>query len=390
MQLIRTPILLILFLIASSPVFACDFGNIQFSKDFDGGKLDSCKQLGDNRFMVTSTPEDEPINPSPWYAFKVSAKTVPSTIEVMIHSPKSNQRYVPKISTDGEHWQTIDFEMDGADLHLTLNITDQEVYVSGQELLTMDDYQEWMQSVLTSQRFTKVNIGKSFQQRPIDGLIVQQDTNNEWLIVIGRQHPPEVTGAIAMQAFIDKLAQTKPLTQRFFERFNLLVVPLVNPDGVTNGNWRHNNNGKDLNRDWGKFTQPETTAIGQYINGLLTNGQRVVFALDFHSTQQDIFYTMPTDYGLVPKDFSEQWLAALKNQRLGSFTVRERPGSSPGRGVFKQYIADTYGVHAVTYELGDNTERKLIPHIAKLSAQLLMQQMLATPKAAFIPQKEKL
>ncbi|WP_395338920.1 hypothetical protein PN836_013075 [Ningiella sp. W23] len=51
--------------------------------------------------------------------------------------------------------------------------------------------------------------------------------------------------------------------------------------------------------------------------------------------------------------------------------------------MFKQFIADYYGVHAVTYEMGDNTERQLINHVAQTSALLLMEQMLDTPPDAF-------
>ncbi len=47
----------------------------------------------------------------------------------------------------------------------------------------------------------------------------------------------------------------------WFEEHNFLILPLLNPDGMALGHWRHNLGSVDLNRDWGIFGQPETTAV---------------------------------------------------------------------------------------------------------------------------------
>ena len=48
----------------------------------------------------------------------------------------------------------------------------------------------------------------------------------------------------------------------------VIVYPLMNPDGVDEGHWRHNTGGIDLNRDWAHYNQPETRQValpGGYI-----------------------------------------------------------------------------------------------------------------------------
>src|SRR3546814_5882297 len=82
----------------------------------------------------------------------------------------------------------------------------------------------------------------------------------EVLLVLGRQHPPETTGTQALMGFVDELAADSLLARDFRERTLVIVLPLLNPDGVVEGNWRGNINGQDLNRDWGPFTQSETRA----------------------------------------------------------------------------------------------------------------------------------
>ena len=161
-------------------------------------------------------------------------------------------------------------------------------------------------------------------------------------MILGRQHPPEITGALALFSFVDELAQNHQSQQVFLDRFNVLIILNLNPDGVVAGNWRQNSQGVDLNRDWGKFAQVETALVKVKLDSLLKNPQRIVLALDFHfhSTHQDIFYTMPTDYVVAPSQFSNEWLSKIKAQTVSSFVVRPKPGKSPGRVVLKQFIAD--------------------------------------------------
>ncbi len=132
------------------------------------------------------------------------------------------------------------------------------------------------------------------------------------------------------------------------------------------------------------FTQVETQQVQTWLSKTLIEQQNLVFALDFHSTQQDIFYTMPSDYTVAPSTFSEDWLKQLKDATVSSFTVRPKPGSSPNRGIFKQYLADEYNIHSITYEVGDNTNRELIKHVARAAAKTLMQKMLSVTPQQFI------
>ena len=55
-------------------VFEFSADGVSFSNEFDGARLNSVARFGDGQYMITITPENAPINPSPWYAFKVWAK----------------------------------------------------------------------------------------------------------------------------------------------------------------------------------------------------------------------------------------------------------------------------------------------------------------------------
>lgn len=60
------------------------------------------------------------------------------------------------------------------------------------------------------------------------------------MMVIGRLHPPEVTGQFALQAFVESLCMDSETAKKFRKEYTVYVVPMMNPDGVDNGHWRHN------------------------------------------------------------------------------------------------------------------------------------------------------
>ncbi|MFC3093279.1 peptidase M14 [Alteromonas sediminis] len=377
-------LLLIAGLLSTQAYASCEFDGVTFHADYAGGKLDGCERLAPGHFMLTTKPENTPINPSPWYSFAIESDTE-QRLTLSIAADGQRPRYLPQVSENGESWQPLPFTLDehGFQVQLTIGASATR-YVSANALFTSQDYIEWATQLSESSAFEQVLLGRSTGDRPIYGLVHEKPDNKEWLLVLGRQHPPELTGAFAMLSFVDALAQQEEVMPAFFNRFNVLVVPVVNPDGVDEGYWRHNLNGVDLNRDWGKFTQQETRVVHEAMQKLISGDERLVFALDFHSTRQDVFYTMPSDYGVMPADFVLNWLDAFKKESVRSFVVRDQPGSSPGRGVFKQFIADTYGVHAVTFEMGDNTPKALLDHVGKVSAHTLMEQMLQTRQQDFI------
>lgn len=376
----------ILFLLTVSPLShaqACKFDDVTFDSDFSGARLDSCEKLAKHQYHIGILPENEPVNPSPWFSFKLHSEDA-AKVQIKLTFNGNNPRYLPKLSTDGIHWQNIAFDTKGQAMWLSVNTNTKPVWISAQEIIDNQEYDTWL-NALQAQRpgISVETLGQSEKGRPIKALVKQSAQNKEWLVIIGRQHPPEVTGAMALFAFSESLLLDDTLGDRFFNRFNLLLVPDVNPDGVETGNWRHNANGVDLNRDWKNFAQVETRLVRDKMASIVENGGKIVFAIDFHSTFHDVFYTMPQEHDLAPTPLMTDWLADLEAGTKWVFKTVNKSASSPDRGIFKQYIADHYKVHGVTYEVGDNTNRQLIPYVAKQAAKALVDNLLKVEPAAF-------
>ncbi len=81
------------------------------------------------------------------------------------------------------------------------------------------------------------------------------------ILVLCRQHGDEPASTEALLRLIHGIASGgDPGLRSALSRVTLYVVPMVNPDGAGAGT-RVNAHGADLNRDWGRFTQPETRAV---------------------------------------------------------------------------------------------------------------------------------
>jgi len=356
----------------------CESEAFLIDQQFDGGAFASCEFTSANAVDIVITPEDSPpINPSPWYAFRVSPK-FSGRLTARVSFSHAGFRYWPKLSRDGRHWRRAEeadvlVQPDGEAFELSLQTDAASVWVSAQELYTARHYWNQLAELATTSDARIRILGLSVQGRPLFAL--ETPAKSEVVILLGRQHPPEVSGAMAMTAFVETLLAETELARRFRERYSLLILPLMNPDGVALGHWRHNVNGVDLNRDWRDFSQPETAAVLDELERIEQAGRRPALMLDFHSTRQNLFYTQLEEDSSWPIDFASVWFerVSARNPEV-EFEHAKRQRS--GQANTKNYFFDRYRIPALTYELGDEASRELLRIHTPMFAEEMMRLML--------------
>jgi murein tripeptide amidase MpaA len=369
-------------------VIGLDNRSVWISNEFAGARINDFYQVNDSLYRAVIEPENEEINNSPWYAFKIWSDTA-RTINLQLSYKHGNHRYIPKLSDTGQRWQQIDSTMYSPDTldgtaTLTLNLQPNPRWVAAQEMLTLNDYTRWMKLVSQRSWVSLDTVGYSHDQRPITKMNIDQTSSDEKrgvLIITSRQHPPEITGAIASKIFINELTSDSEVAQIFRHHFEVWAYPLLNPDGVQRGHWRHNAAGVDLNRDWQNFNQPETKAVRDDLLPLQSDSLRTVYyGIDFHSTNENLFYPINRDISTFPEDFTYQWIEELKAQ-FPDFSVSVEPfdTSSP---ITKNWIHRTFGADAVTYEVDDQANRDSLRIITRANAEIIMQQLLEAKEQA--------
>ena len=350
---------------------------------FEGGHLGRCVVGEDGVLQLTNYPEDPPpINVSPWYAFRLSGQPGGEVV-VRLGFEHGFARYWPKVSRDGENWERLAEERvaksaDGSSIELRLALDGAQMWVAGQELVTSPFHHRWLREMNASPDIQVRLAGDSVEGRPI--YLAETADRKEVVVLLGRQHPPEVTGAFAMQPFVRTLLAETELARAFRQRFKLLILPFMNPDGVAHGHWRHNVNGVDLNRDWGPFTQPETQIVRDWLARADEGGLQLRLMLDFHSTDKNVFYTQRDGDLRQLQGFTPRWLGAV-SARLPEYGFVREAAETSEQANSKNYFHSRYGIPAITYETGDETPREAIGGAAVVFAEEMMRLMLAYPPA---------
>ncbi len=357
----------------------CEQAGVKVLTDFQGAKINGCEFASDGRLTISVAPENEPINTSPWYAFRLLADAT-TDVAMVLNYGNYKHRYTPDFSVDGVNWQTypaakLDLSEDESKAGFSLTVPKgKSVVISAQPLLTSSHYQQWLESLKEQHGVTVSSAGQSVEGRPL--WRATTPAKKHTLLLLGRQHPPETTGALALISFVERLFEVDALATRFRNEVGILLYPLINPDGVDKGYWRHNVQGKDLNREWGPFSQPENRAIDSDVTQWLErHDTQLIKAIDFHSTYYEVFYTQPDQSASTMPDLLGDWLAqfeTLMRSQFDGFDIRRQVSKNPQVNAAKHYFFSRYGISSTTLEIGDETDRGFIKAVGRAAAESFM------------------
>ena len=357
--------------------------NVYASNEFDGARLNGFEKLNDSTANVIICPENTPINNSPYYSFKIWSNATKPFYFTFKYPAGFKHRYHPKIEKDGK-W----FQIDSSNIFindtivtikLDLNTTPQTI--SAQEIQSSSDVKNWYSQLLTGKEsYVKLeSVGKTILGRniPVLNINIGNPKGKEVIVLITRQHPPEVTGYYAFQYFLETILGNSELSKAFLSKYHVLAFPLMNPDGVDMGHWRHNAGGVDTNRDWSVYNQPEIKQVVKYISKIVKkNDAKIVLGLDFHSTWYDVFYTNKIREGTTLPNFIEDWFTGLEGN-IPNYKVNEEASNST-KPVSKGWFLYGHNATGITYEIGDTTPKKDIKLIGKVSAEQMMKILTQT------------
>jgi len=356
---------------------------VQFSNNFSGARLNNCTYLQKNAYAVTITPENSPINLSPWYAFKITSSKK-QTIEVRFLLTHPGVASRPKISLDGKEWKALDKNLwtptdseNKTPAIAQLNIGVEPLWVFAHIPVSLKDLENWSSTLAKSSSTKITTLGKSMEGIPIQQLALGNPKATNFIFILGRQHPPEVTGSIGLMSFVNTIAMDSPLAKSFRQTFQTIVIPVVNPDGVEHGHWRSTLGGVDPNRDYGPFTQIETKVVRDALTTIakLPKARAYLF-LDFHSTSEDIFYTQRDEDQTFPLLFTKRWLNSIQ-EHFPNYVFKRDAAHNENLPTSKNWAYKTFGCSGITYEFGYNTSFEKVRIIASGAAEEMMKILVA-------------
>ncbi len=364
-----------------------DSPKVWVSNEFEGARVNDFYAVGDSVFEVLIEPENAPVNNSPWYAFKIWSDTL-RMATIRLNYNDGSHRYLPKVNSwvkADQSWKQqmqlpVRYDTATGMAEFEIMLAPDPIIISGQPMHTSSHLMQELESreIITHPFVEVKEAGQSKLGRPIWELQITEIAPGKKAPVLGliaRQHPPEITGYMAALLFLEELTADHELAREFRNTFVIRAIPMVNPDGVDLGHWRHNAAGIDLNRDWESFNQPETQTVRDTWLPIKTNALRTMFyAIDFHSTNENIFYPIDEEVKTTPDNVTQRWAEqVIADNPEANIRVEEFDTSSP---IAKNWIYHTFGSDAVTYEVNDRIEPAMLDSVSRSAARSLMQLLL--------------
>lgn len=349
--------------------------NLHISNNFDGARLNGLTYLNDSTINILITPENTPIMNSPYYSFKIWSNETKNVHLNFDYPDGYTHRYVPKLKRNNTKWERYQTDSGKNSTIYKVKVSKDTTWVSAQEVVSSKDTYSWIEDILknktTIAHHSIIGISPLGKNIPVIDIFKGSPKKKDIIILFTRQHPPEVTGFFAFQEFLETILANSELSNNFLTNYRVIAFPIINPDGVDLGNWRHNSGGIDLNRDWLNYKQPEIRLITNYIKKTLRKSKgKIILGLDFHSTFDDVFYTNIERKNTTLPNFTNRWFNQIEAS-IPAYTVNEKPGKSK-KPVSKAWFLKKYAAVGITYEIGDETPRTRIIEIGKASATAMM------------------
>ncbi|XP_074141325.1 cytosolic carboxypeptidase 4 [Sminthopsis crassicaudata] len=167
---------------------------------------------------------------------------------------------------------------------------------------------------------------------------VQQLRQRPYHVIVARVHPGESNSSWVMKGTLEFLVSSDPIAGLLRENFIFKIIPMLNPDGVINGNHRCSLRGEDLNRQWlspSAQHQPtiyHTKGLLHYLNNI---GRTPVVFCDFHghSQKKNVFFYgcsiketlwqagCPVEPSIVSEDVGYRALPKILDKVAPAFTI---------------------------------------------------------------------
>ncbi|XP_063781825.1 cytosolic carboxypeptidase 4 isoform X2 [Pseudophryne corroboree] len=117
----------------------------------------------------------------------------------------------------------------------------------------------------------------------------------QYMVLTARVHPGESNASWVMKGTLEFLTGSDPIAEILREMFIFKIIPMLNPDGVINGNHRCSLNGEDLNRQWVSpkcHLQPTIHHVKGLLYYLNSIGKTPLVFCDYHghSQRKNVFF----------------------------------------------------------------------------------------------------
>ena len=296
---------------------ASERGELRFWDGFEGGNLGTVRRLeGQQEYEVALSADTMNPRYRLWFYFRVSnAEAGQKVVFTVVNMSKQRSLFregmTPVVrSSSRPHWERIHpkncfyYKSPKHKMAYVLSFLftfdreDDEYFFAYSFPYTYSDLQQYLaaQEYLKAAFLRREVLCRSVNHRKVDVLTIGDPERMRLatplavrpvVFVTGRVHPGETPASYVTHGLIDHLLSDEARARELRRDVTVVVVPMLNPDGVYAGNYRTDATGVDLNRMWGspyRELEPSLHHVKELIGKYSRDPRyRIDLFIDMHS-----------------------------------------------------------------------------------------------------------
>jgi hypothetical protein len=263
------------------------------------------------------------------------------------------------VSADGREWKVIPAEfIEGSAVRIRLHMDGPAMYLARLEPYRISDLETLIEEIKGSKLVEITQIGKTVEGRPLEIIRIGDPQAKYRVLMRARAHSWEPGGNWIVQGFIRAMLKDDEISRKCLDRFCLYIMPMANKDGVARGLTRFNMNGRDLNRNWDRPTDPtlvpENYALEMWIRGMVEKGQAPSFAMDLHNDEGGGLHISRPPVANLERHRTRMRLFEKLLRQHTWFTEGSSSASFRNSGTIGEGLLERYGIDACILEFNCN------------------------------------
>ncbi|CAD8120249.1 unnamed protein product [Paramecium sonneborni] len=301
----------------------CQPDQLKFDSNFESGNLFCAFKRAENVYDLILQNDINTRGNTQWFFFSVTGAKAGQTVQFnLLNHLKSNSLFneglqpaiysVKENEIDRTEWRRGGFNINYfkspfiKEYHQTMRAkyyqlrfsytfkhNNDKVYFAHSYPYTYTNLLEFLNSILINseknQYITRKSLcttlgGNTCEVLTITSNSMQRRAYRKGVVFMARQHPGEPQGSYVMQGIIEYLTSNNPQAEYLRQNCIFKIFPMMNSDGVVNGNYRCGLEGSDLNRRWkkpNKYLHPTVYYAKKYIKGF-SKERQIILVIDLH------------------------------------------------------------------------------------------------------------
>ena len=263
------------------------------------------------------------------------------------------------ISQDGRTWKSVPMEsLPTNRVRLSIEMPGPRLYVARVEPYRLSDLDRLLTSIRQNSAIEVSTIGKTVEDRDLEIIRIGNPAAPYRVFLRARAHPWEAGGNWIVEGFIQRLLTGDDVAKKFLDRYCAYILPMANKDGVARGRTRFNAQGKDLNRNWDKPSDPqlapENFALEQWLERMIRAGKPPQLALELHNDGNGLLHISRPPVPELPRHLERMATLEESLRKHTWFTEGSTKAAFRNSGMLGDGWLERYHIDAAVHEFNCN------------------------------------